>query len=93
MSNTGAEPATMFSDHFRSELLAQMARAASRGARHILINSNELHCSLGDFPGADHQSTACCEVMEGEMKAYDVLVVEKSNGYGLTIRYMLPRSS
>jgi hypothetical protein len=52
-----------------------------------------LHCSLGDFPGAKHQSTACCEAMESEMKTGDVLVVENSDGFGLTIRYMLPRSS
>jgi hypothetical protein len=82
----------VFSEHFREELLGQMSRAAARGAKNILVNSGELHCSLGDFPGANHQSTACCEVMEGEMKAGDVLVVDKSNGWGLTIRYMLPRT-
>jgi hypothetical protein len=59
----------------------------------ILINSGELHCSLGDFPGVNHHSAACCEAMESEMKTGDILVVEKSNGWGLTIRYMLPRTS
>jgi hypothetical protein len=83
----------MFSDHFRDELLGQMARATARGAKNILINSGELHCSLGDFPGANHHSAACCEAMESEMKTGDILVVEKSNGWGLTIRYMLPRTS
>jgi hypothetical protein len=92
MSNTGAEPTIMFSEHFRDELLGQMARAAGRGAKNILINSYELHCSLGDFPGANHQSTACCDAMESQMKTGDILVVEKSNGYGLTIRYLLPRT-
>ena len=81
----------MFTEHFRDELLGQLARADARGAKHIVVNSSELHCSLGDFLGANHQSTACCEVMESEMKLGDVLVVEKSNGYGLTIRYLLPR--
>jgi hypothetical protein len=82
----------MFSDYFRTELLAQMSRAAGLGAESILINSYELHCSLGDFPGANHQSAACCDAMESQMKAGDRLLVEKSNGYGLTIRYMLPRT-
>jgi hypothetical protein len=74
-------------------LLSQTARATARGAKSILIHSGELHCSLGDFPGAKHHSTACCEAMESEMKTGDVLVVENSDDFGLTIRYMLPRSS
>ena len=82
----------MFSEHFRDELLGQMARATARGGKNILINSAELHSSLGDFPGANHHSTACCEAMEGEMKTGDIIVVEKSNGFGLTIRYLLPRT-
>ena len=82
----------MFADHFREELLGQMARATARGAKNILINSAELHCSLGDFPGANHHSTACCDAMESEMKAGDAVLVEKSSGIGLTIRYVLPRS-
>jgi hypothetical protein len=45
----------MFSEHFREELLGQLVRATARGAKNILINSSELHCSLGDFPGAKHQ--------------------------------------
>src|SRR5258708_4590022 len=53
---------------------------------------SELHCSLGDFPGANHESTACREAMEDEMKAGDVRMVDKSKGYGPTIRYLLPRA-
>ena len=87
------EQTAMSSEHFREELLSQMVRAAACGAKHILVNSRELHCSLGDFPGANYHSTACCDVMESEMKAGDVCVVDKSNGYGLTIRYLLPRAS
>jgi hypothetical protein len=83
----------MFSKHFGEELLGQMARATGREAKHILINSHELHCSLSDFPGTNHHSTDCCEAMESEMKAGDVCVVDKSNGWGLTIRYLLPRTS
>ncbi len=82
----------MFSEHFREELLGQLVRATARGAKNILINSSELHCSLGDFPGANHESTACREAMEDEMKAGDVRMVDKSKGYGPTIRYLLPRA-
>ena len=86
------ERTAMLSEYFREELLGQMVRATARGAKHILVNSGELHCSLGDFPGANYHSTACCDAMESEMKAGDVCVVDKSNGYGLTIRYLLPRT-
>lgn len=81
----------MFSEYFRDELLGQMARATARGGKHILVNAGELHCSLRDFIGSDHHSSSCCDAMEAEMKAGDICVVEKSNGAGLTIRYLLPR--
>jgi hypothetical protein len=65
-------------DHFEQELLGQMERAASRGAKHIVINSAELQCALGDFPRPDQQSPSCCDVMEREMKSGDVLLVDRS---------------
>ena len=78
-------------DHFEQELLGQMERAASRGAKHIVINSAELQCALGDFHRPDQQSPSCCDVMEREMKSGDVLLVDRSSKAGLTIRYLLPR--
>jgi hypothetical protein len=42
-----------------------------------MINSNKLHCALGDFPGADHRSTPCREAMEGEMTIGEILVAKK----------------
>ena len=78
-------------DHFEQELLGQMERAASRGAKHIVINSAELQCALGDFPRPDQQSPSCCDVMEREMKSGDVLLVDRSSKAGLTIRYLLLR--
>jgi hypothetical protein len=46
----------------------------------------ELYCSLGNH------STAAYEAMESEIKKRATLsFVEKSNGTGLTIRYVLPR--
>jgi hypothetical protein len=79
-------------NYFSGELLAQMARATKRGAKHILINAYQLHCALGDVPGADHASVACCDAMEHEIGNSDQVVVRKDNGAGLTIRYLLPRA-
>jgi hypothetical protein len=78
----------MFSEHFRDELRGQMARAPARGAN----NSHELHCSLGDFPGADHtQSLAsrrwksddrrrylCCPQVEQQGSHYPIFVATHS---------------
>jgi hypothetical protein len=77
------------SEHFRAELQAQMERAATRGQKHIVINALELHVALGVFPRPNHHTAA--DVMECERKSGDVLLVEKSNATGLTIRYLLPR--
>lgn len=74
---------------FKEELLAQMERAAAIGHRHIVINALELHVALGVFPAPNH-STAC-DVMELERRPGDVLLVERNNPAGLTIRYLLPR--
>jgi hypothetical protein len=76
-------------DHFRQELLSWMKRAVENGATDVLINSAELRHSLrgGDF-GVD----VCCDVMEAEMKPGDVLVLDRTSGAGLTVRYLLPRT-
>ena len=76
-------------DDFRQELLAQMERAASRGQKTLVINALELHVAFGVFPGPGH--TTASDVMELEMKAGDVLLVERNSPAGLTIRYLLPR--
>jgi hypothetical protein len=83
------------SDHFRQELLAQIERAAKRGAQHIQINSGELHRAVGGYPGPNHRMPSCCNVMQDEMKSGDVLIdnSEKSKELELTIRYLLPRQT
>jgi hypothetical protein len=81
----------MQADYFSKMLLEQMARAIKRGAKSILINSHELHCTLGHAPGADHVSAACDEAMKNEMATGDTVIVEKENGWGFTVRYALPR--
>ena len=77
------------SERFSAELEAQMERAAVRGQKHIVINELELHVALGVFPRSNHHTAA--GVMEYERKSGDVLLVEKGNATGLTIRYLPPR--
>ena len=66
-------------DHFRQELLAQMGRASKRGAVNILVNSVDLHKSLGSYAGLNQGMPQCCDAMQDEMKAGDLLLVERSS--------------
>jgi hypothetical protein len=80
-------------DHFRLGLLAQMKRATHNGRIDVLINSGELYRSLGGYPGSTHGMPFCCDAMEAEMKFGDVLLIERANGAGMTVRYLLPRAT
>jgi hypothetical protein len=80
-------------DHFRQELLAQMGRAAQRGLIDVMINSGELYRSLGGYPGSKHGMPSCCDAMQAEMKSGDVLIMDRSSGAGMTVRYLLPRAN
>jgi hypothetical protein len=80
-------------DHFRQELLAQMGRAAHGGLIDVMINSGELYCSLGGYPGSKHGTPSCCDAMQAEMKPGDVLIRDRSSGAGMTVRYLLPRAN
>ena len=79
-------------DHFRQGLLAQMARASRGGLIDVLINSWELYRSLGGYAGSTHGMAFCCDAMEAEMKPGDILLLERTNGVGMTVRYLLPRA-
>jgi hypothetical protein len=79
-------------DHFRQGLLAQLGRASHGGFIDVLINSGELYRSLGGYPGSSHGMPNCHEAMEAEMKSGDTLILERSNGAGMTVRYLLPRA-
>lgn len=76
-------------DHFRQELLSQMDQATKRGQKDIVINALELHVAVGVFPNPRNQTAA--DAMEAERKPGDVVLVERGNVTGLTIRYLLPR--
>jgi hypothetical protein len=75
-------------DHFRQELLGQLRRAATEGRIDILINSGELCRTI---PGSCSWSASCCDAMQEELKSGDVLVLDRTNGAGMTVRYILPR--
>jgi hypothetical protein len=79
-------------DHFRRGLLAQMARATKSGQLDILINCGQLYRSLGGYPGSTHGMSFCCEAMQAEMKPGDTTILDRANGAGMTVRYLLPRS-
>jgi 5-methylcytosine-specific restriction protein A len=80
-------------DHFRQGLLAQMRRASLNGRIDVLINSGELYRSLGGYPGSSHGMPSCCDAMQDEIKPGDVLLLERTNGAGMTVRYLLPRAA
>jgi 5-methylcytosine-specific restriction protein A len=82
---------------FRTELAAQIARAAKQGRSHVEINAGELHRAVGGYPpqaGEYHSMPTCCKVMRDEFergKAEIIYKTESSNAPALTIRYYLPR--
>jgi UDP-N-acetylmuramyl pentapeptide synthase len=80
-------------DHFRQELSAQLGRATAQNFADVLINSGELYRSLGGYPGSVHGMPVCCDAMEAELMPGDVILVEKSNGAGMTVRYYSPRKT
>jgi hypothetical protein len=76
-------------DHFRQELLAQLGRAAAQGHIDILINSGELYRSIAR---GGSRSGSCCDAMQEEFKMGDTLLLDRTNGSGMTVRYLLPRT-
>jgi hypothetical protein len=77
-------------DHFHQELLAQLGRAAQGGRIDILINSGELCRSI---PKGSSGSVSCCDAMQAEFKTGDTMVLDRTNGAGMTVRYLLPRTA
>jgi len=80
-------------DHFRRGLLAQIDRAANDGLIDVLINCGELYRLLGGYPGSTHGMPSCCDAMRGEMKLGDTLLLDRTSGVGMTVRYLLPRAN
>jgi hypothetical protein len=65
-----------------------LGRAANEGRIDILINSGELSRTI---PGVGCWSAFCCDAMQEELKSGDTLVLDRTNGAGMTVRYRLPR--
>jgi hypothetical protein len=80
-------------DHFRRELMAQIGRATIHGFLDILVNSGDLHRSCGGYPGSAIGMPACCDAKQNEMQHGDILLLDRTNGAGMTVRYVLPRVS
>ena len=76
-------------DHFRRGLLAQLGRAATQGRIDLLINSGELCRSIR---GSSGSASSCCDAMQEEFKLGDTLLLDRTNGAGMTVRYRLPRT-
>jgi hypothetical protein len=77
-------------DHFRHELLSQMSRAAALGRTNVLVTVGDL---CGSILRGHVSSVACCDAMQAEIKTGDVVILERSNIAGMTVRYLLPRGS
>jgi hypothetical protein len=84
------EDAVVFTDHFRRGLRAQMARATIAGQLDVLINCGRLYRSLGGYPGFIHGMPLCCDAMQAEFKPGDTMILDRTNGAGMTVRYLLP---
>jgi hypothetical protein len=70
-------------------LLAQLGRAATGGRIDVLINSGELCRSV---TSGSSGSASCCDAMQEEVKLGDTLLLDRTNGAGMTVRYLLPRT-
>jgi hypothetical protein len=78
-------------DHYRQELVTQLGQAANQGRIDVLANAAELYRSLAAYPGSPNGMRSCCDAMQAEMKPGDTLLLERTNGAGMTVRYLLPR--
>ncbi len=76
-------------DHIRHELLAQLGRAARQGRLDVFINSGELCRSI---TRGSSGSASCCDAMQEEFNLGDTLLLDRTNGAGMTVRDLLPRT-
>jgi hypothetical protein len=61
-------------DHFAHELLKQLKCSADSGAVDMLVNSAELHRSLGRLSGTVNGLPNCCDAMQAQMQLGDTLI-------------------
>ncbi len=65
-----------------------MGRAFASGEKNVLINSLDLYASIRK---GNYAADSCCNAMQDEMKAGDVLLIDRNHSAGMTVRYCLPR--
>jgi hypothetical protein len=70
-----------------------MGRAAICSRINVLINSGEFYRSLGGYPGSTHGMPSCCDAMQAEMKLGDTMLLDRTSGAGMTVRYLLSRAN
>jgi hypothetical protein len=76
---------------FLDELRAQLCRAAAVGLQRIVIVSGDLYTACQDRGGLAKLDPACLDAMEAETCEEDVIVLGRSNGSAMAVRYRLPR--
>ena len=74
-------------DHFGRELGAQIGQASTSGATDALINSLD---PCGSIPKGNYAAESCCDAMQGEMKAGDILLNERTAPITLYVPAMPP---
>jgi hypothetical protein len=57
----------------------------------ILANAAELCRSLVKSRQTAQEMGRCCDAMQAEMRPGDSMIVARTNGAGMTVRYLLPR--
>lgn len=80
-------------EEFRALIQGKFREASQRNARHIRLNSGELHRELGGYPGPKHSMPSCCEALYEVKKSGDMIVSAPAKGKGasLTIEFKIPR--
>lgn len=82
------------SEDFREALSQRFREANAAGQDHVVVNSRDLHRSVGGYPGQGrHRMPTCCGVMREALRLGDEVLAQppKGKGASLTIRYRLPR--
>jgi hypothetical protein len=78
-----------FDRSFPARITRPVAPRSRKGRIDITINSGELNRSIA---GAGSDASSCCEAMQEEFKTGDALILDRTNGAGMTVRYFLPRT-
>jgi hypothetical protein len=74
-------------DHFGRELGAQISRAATSGGTDALINSLD---PCGSIPKGNYAAESRCDAVQGEMKAEDILLNERTAPTTIYVPAMSP---